>query len=346
MATGDDVYTYSVVVPVYNEAGTIKTCLDSLLDADYPNNAVEILVADGGSEDETREIVASYADSTEPIELLDNPGKTTPHGFNVGIEASSNEIITLISGHSRVDPDFFRELSAAFDREPDADVVGGVMVPEATGYTQRVVSAALTTPLGSSSSRFEAHEGYVETVNFGAYRRHVVESVGLFDTGLPRAQDYEYNRRVRRERFRIYQTPDVRVYYTPRSSFAGLARQYYGNGYWKAVVHDRYDDLPASPAVLTGGGILGAVGGLLAVATRHAARFGLAVLAACYGLALVWAAGNASDTDDLAASEYPGVVVAIATIHLCYGAGITVSVATLASQTEDAKRRTDSIAEE
>jgi glycosyltransferase involved in cell wall biosynthesis len=324
MATGDDApYTYSVVVPVYNEAGTIEDCLDALLGTDYPTSALEILVADGGSEDRTREIVADYA---EPVQLLDNPGKTTPHGLNVGLEASSKEIIVLISGHSRVEPSFFTELTAAFEREPEADVVGGVMVPEATGYRQRVVSAALTTPLGSSSTRFQENEGFVETVNFGAYKREVSETIGEFDTGLPRAQDYEYNRRVRKAGFRIYQTSSVRVYYTPRSSFAALARQYYGNGYWKAVVHDRFDELPASPDVLTTGGAVACLGVLLVGPVVTLGVVGLVG----YVLALCWATRQAAA--EIGPTEYPGIVLALAIMHWSYALGFLDSLGTLADQ--------------
>jgi len=51
----------SVVVPCRNEAQHIGRCLHSVLDGDYPPDRMEVLVVDGRSDDNTREIVSAYA---------------------------------------------------------------------------------------------------------------------------------------------------------------------------------------------------------------------------------------------------------------------------------------------
>jgi len=53
----------SVVVPVLNREDTARACLESLLNLNYPE--FEVIVVDGGSRDETREIIAEY-----PVKLL------------------------------------------------------------------------------------------------------------------------------------------------------------------------------------------------------------------------------------------------------------------------------------
>jgi len=238
----------SVIIPTYNEERTIENCLDALISADYEDRK-EILVVDGRSEDRTRDVVSSYERDHNCVSLLDNPGQTTPHGINVGLENATGDVVSFISGHSVVTERFFSNIVAAFDRAPDADVVGGRMVPSPDTYFEHSVAAALVSRLGSSSSRFRPVEGYVETVNFGAYRREVIETVGKMDTDLPRAQDYEYNMRVRAAGFRLYQYPELRISYVPRSTPLALAKQYYGNGYWKANVFDKLDNYPLPPRV-------------------------------------------------------------------------------------------------
>ena len=47
----------SVVLPVFNEERHIEACLDSVLAQDYPPDRYEVIVADGGSTDRTRDIV-------------------------------------------------------------------------------------------------------------------------------------------------------------------------------------------------------------------------------------------------------------------------------------------------
>ena len=162
--------------------------------------------------------------------MHDNQNRRTPDGINVGFKASSGEIVVLVGGHSTLPADFFRRVDQAFERAPDAGVVGGVMEPSPSTYFETAVSKALVSPLGASSSRFSEDEGYVETVNYGAYRQSVINEVGPMDTSLPRAQDYEYNRRVRDKGIKIYQYPKIRVAYEPRSTPKSLMMQYFGNG--------------------------------------------------------------------------------------------------------------------
>ena len=254
--------TYSIVVPVYNEEDDIDRCLSSLLDTGCHADRMEVLVVDGMSDDATRDIVNEYEFAHQSIRLLNNPDQTTPHAINIGFAESTNDIVVLLGGHSWVPPDFFTRIDEAFDeRAPDADVVGGVMIPEPTGYFEAAITGALTSPLGSSSTRFQPEEGYVETVNYGAYRHDVVDDVGGMDIDLPRAQDYEYNRRIRERGYRIYQYPRIRVMYRPRSSPRKLVKQYFGNGYWKAHVFEEYGEYPLSArmvgqSVITLGGLL------------------------------------------------------------------------------------------
>ncbi|SFR90131.1 Glycosyltransferase, catalytic subunit of cellulose synthase and poly-beta-1,6-N-acetylglucosamine synthase [Halomicrobium zhouii] len=311
--------TYSVVVPVYKEEDTISQCLDSVLQTGLAHPQLEILVVDGMSEDRTPEIVTEYAAEHESIQLLENPDRTTPSGLNLGFRESSNDVIVMLSGHSRINSEFFHHLDETFtDIAPDAGVVGGRMAPVGDTYTERAIAASLSTPIGSSSQRFEPVEGYVETVNFGAYRRRVVEDVGLLDEELPRAQDYEYNRRVRDAGYKIYQNPSIKAYYSPRSSYMALSRQYYGNGIWKANVHRTFGDYPLPPELLLLGLVLaGGIG--LSMTAVLIPVFAVGVFAY---LLLLWCTGvktlqQRNDTMTL----LPGVVAALIVIHASFGTG-------------------------
>jgi glycosyltransferase involved in cell wall biosynthesis len=64
----------SVVVPCRNERRYIGPCLDALLAMDYPHDRLEILVADGMSDDGTRDVLAAYAARNPIVRVLDNPG--------------------------------------------------------------------------------------------------------------------------------------------------------------------------------------------------------------------------------------------------------------------------------
>ncbi len=58
----------------------------------------------------------------------------------------------------------------------------------------------------------------------------------MFDENLVRNQDDELNLRLIRSGGRIWQSPGIVSWYTPRAEFSGLFRQYFQYGYWKVAV--------------------------------------------------------------------------------------------------------------
>ena len=63
----------SFLIPILNEEKTIKACLDSLFELDYPRNKIEILIARGLSDDNTDKIIDEYVKTYRNIKLFENP---------------------------------------------------------------------------------------------------------------------------------------------------------------------------------------------------------------------------------------------------------------------------------
>ncbi|HUU58406.1 MAG TPA: glycosyltransferase, partial [Phycisphaerae bacterium] len=61
----------SVIVPTLNEEKHIRACLDTLRAQDYDADRIEILIADGRSDDRMREIVREVAEQDGRVKLLD-----------------------------------------------------------------------------------------------------------------------------------------------------------------------------------------------------------------------------------------------------------------------------------
>jgi len=68
----DDLVDVSVLVPVLNEERHIREAI-AAMQAQRFDGSVELLLADGGSEDRTREILLELAASDPLIRVLDNP---------------------------------------------------------------------------------------------------------------------------------------------------------------------------------------------------------------------------------------------------------------------------------
>lgn len=256
----------SIVIPCRNEAKHIAACLKSVLAFEEIPGGFEIIVADGMSTDGTQEIVAKFAVQDSRVRLVDNPHRHTSAALNCGIRAACGEIIVRIDAHTEYAPDYLKECIAVL-AETGADNVGGAARTKASTYVHRAIAAAYHSRFAVGNANFHQtdHAGYVDTVPYGCWHKARLIEIGLFDEELIRNQDDELNLRLTRDGGKIYQSPRIRSWYTPRASLASLFRQYWQYGYWKVRVIQKHR-LPASVRHLIPGTFAGVLGLLLLLA--------------------------------------------------------------------------------
>lgn len=227
----------SVVVPMRNEGKLLEPCLLSLVKQSYPQPRYEILVVDGRSSDNSRDIVDKFT-SGATLLLLDNPAQSTPSGMNVGIRSARGSIIVIAGAHCVYSQRFIEDCILCLERT-GADVVGGPVQTAASSdyFGAQLACAILSSPFGVGNSRFRTsvHEGYVDTVPFGAYRREVLERVGLFNERLIRNQDNDLSARVQETGGKIYMTPALTAIYVPIDNYSDLLRQALQKSQWHAI---------------------------------------------------------------------------------------------------------------
>ena len=83
----------SIIVPVYNAAGTLRRCIDSVLKQDYAN--FELLLVDDGSRDESPAICDGYAGQDGRIRVLHKENAGVSAARNAGIDAARGEYLTF-----------------------------------------------------------------------------------------------------------------------------------------------------------------------------------------------------------------------------------------------------------
>lgn len=226
----------SIVVPCRNEARFIKRCLESILAGDYPSDRLEVIVADGLSDDGTRRIVEELQAREPRLRMVDNPKRTTPAALNRAIETSKGEIVIRMDAHACIASDYARKCVETLSSS-GADNVGGIMhtVPAQKGIVARALAAAISHPFGVGNSRFRIHSTepiWVDTVFGGCYRRDVFDRVGYFNEDLARGQDMEFNLRLRRAGGKILLDPSIESWYYSRSDMSSFLAHNWTNGVW------------------------------------------------------------------------------------------------------------------
>ncbi len=88
-----DLPTVSIIVPAFNESKYIETCIQSLLELDYPKELIDITVVDNGSTDDTVLKASQY-----PITVLSKLGGKVGGVRNYGAEKTKGNILAFIDG--------------------------------------------------------------------------------------------------------------------------------------------------------------------------------------------------------------------------------------------------------
>jgi len=225
----------SVIMPARNEAEFIERAIKSALNQDWPAEKMEILVVDGMSEDDTREIVQKMAKKDERIRLLDNPHKIVPSAMNIGIRVARGRYIIRMDSHSTFAHDYISKCVEVSCRT-GGDNVGGycTTLPGADTAVAQAIAAATSCGFGVGNAMFRLQglEQEVDTVPFGTYRRDIFDKIGLYDERLARNQDIELNSRIRKAGGRIVISPEIKLSYYARATYRGLWQQSFNNGLW------------------------------------------------------------------------------------------------------------------
>ena len=227
----------SVVVACRNERKHIRKLLDSLLSQDMAGMGWEAIIADGMSDDGTREVLHEYRARDPRLIVLDNPGRIVSTGLNAAIRAARGDVVIRMDGHTDYAPDYCRRSLEILQRT-GADNVGGPARTKPVGACAQAVAAAYHSPYSTGGVRFhdENYEGWVDTVPYGCWHKSTLLSLGLFDETLVRNQDDELNLRITRSGGKIWQSPQIVSWYSPRSTLSSLFRQYFQYGFWKVAV--------------------------------------------------------------------------------------------------------------
>jgi glycosyltransferase involved in cell wall biosynthesis len=314
----------SVVVPARNEEATLGACLASIRAQQPVSGGIEVVVVENGSHDRTRAVAEAAAAEDPRVRVIASGARNQAETMNDGILAAHGDVIARVDAHSTIAPDYLRRVLAALARHPRAAGVGGPFQPAGETPIERAIGHARSSPLGVGGgygADRDATEHPVRSVQCGAYWRERLLEAGLFDPAMAYGEDEELNWRLVQGGADVVLCPDLRQPYRPRASLGALLEQYWRYGQGRARVlrkhpgflafrHLAPSALVVTLSVLLLGTLLGserAWAGLLFVGGGY-----LMVLLAAGLLALRHAPAN----------EATWVPLAVACMHLGYGAGV------------------------
>src|ERR1035437_1289605 len=187
----------SVVVPAYREELVIVRTVESLLKQVYAG-ALEIIVVDDGSPDDTRE-VATRAFRDEPrVTVLSKPNGGKASALNLGIQRARSEIVVCLDADTQFEPETIAELVAPLARPGVGAVAGNAKVGNRVNLVTRWQALEYVTSQNLDRRAFALLNCITVIPGaVGAWRRSVILEAGGF-TSDTLAEDQDLTITIRK----------------------------------------------------------------------------------------------------------------------------------------------------
>lgn len=221
-----------IVVPALNEARHIDAVLD-FAEGFAARASGLVVVADGGSQDGTREIVRQRAAASPLVRLLENPARLQAAGVNLAVArfGEGAEWLLRLDAHSGYPADYGDVLLAEAQRT-GADSVVVSMHAEGQGFLQQVIAEAQNSRLGNGGSahRLAGAGAWVKHGHHALMRIAAFRAAGGYDERFSHNEDAELDHRLTAAGCRIWLTGRTSLTYFPRERIPALLRQYFNFG--------------------------------------------------------------------------------------------------------------------
>ena len=236
----------SVVIPCRNEQENIGVVLRSLLAQTPAGVFQEVIVADGKSTDATAARVSAFASAFTALgirlQLLENPGLTTPSGLNRAVRAATGDFIVRIDAHCQLEASYIQELVHGYLTE-GADLVGPAIQYYGHTETARHIVAVLHHRLGNggtASRNNQAQAVRVKHTVMSCYHRRVWETIGGYDESLFSNEDFDFDYRAAEHGFEVVSLPHPVYRAEARPDLRAFWQQRFRYGYWKYRVVEKH----------------------------------------------------------------------------------------------------------
>jgi GT2 family glycosyltransferase len=219
----------SVVVASYNGAATLKACLESLRNLNYPD--YEVILVDDGSTDSTPQLAGQFP-NIRSFRHHTNLGLSVAR--NTGIAAATGEIVAFTDADCRADEDWLYYLVADLVTGEFAGVGGPNLLPPDDSPT---AAAVMVSPGGPAHVMLTDREAeHIPGCNM-AFWKTALDALGGFDPIFRKAgDDVDICWRLQQAGLKIGFSPAAFVWHYRRSTLGAYLKQQRGYGEAEALL--------------------------------------------------------------------------------------------------------------
>lgn len=224
----------TVVVTAYNAERTLRKCLGSIMNLEYPRDKLEIIVVDDGSTDNSPNIVKEY-----PVNYIQKNHGGYPSAMNTGIKNAHGNVNVIIDSDIIVAKDWLIKVLEEFT-DSEVGIVGGYIATVKTkSFWSRLAGYELEDRYHKIKSKYV---NYLSTT-CTAYRKEIFNDVGFFDEKLRRDSDEDFTHRAFKARWKIVLRKDAVCFHEWKSSFWSYFKQQLNEARYALTIFRKSPDL-------------------------------------------------------------------------------------------------------
>jgi glycosyltransferase involved in cell wall biosynthesis len=188
----------SIVTPSYNQGEYIEETIKSVVSQGYPN--LEYIIIDGGSNDNSVEIIKEYAEKYPYIQWVSEKDRGQSHAINKGFKRSTGEIVAWLNSDDVYEMNAIIDQVELLQNNPDVMLVYGdaIIEDEVTGIKEKFKSAE---PF-DYYRLIHVNHMIMQPTTF--WRRELFDKIGYLDETLNFTMDWEFWIRTGKEHKILY----------------------------------------------------------------------------------------------------------------------------------------------
>jgi len=222
----------SIIVPVYNGEETIRDCILSLLDLDYPADKFEIIVIDNQSTDGTTRILQEFVPA---IRIFREEIRGPAAARNKGIQRAQGDIQAFIDADCIADRNWLKKIITPLENSCTG-LVGG-----------KILASPPVNDIKNFGETLHDHDSAINTFRppyvmsaSSAARRDVLVKIGYFDTDLLRSEDVDLSYRMIQAGLSLVYQPEAVIYHENEKNLYGLFREGMNHGFYTVPLNNKH----------------------------------------------------------------------------------------------------------
>ena len=226
----------SVIIPVYNDNASLEICLRALEQQTYPKDRYEIIVVDNNSQEDVSQIVSRF----EQVALAHESQPGSYIARNCGLTVAQGDVIAFTDADCIPTPVWLEKGVAMLLSEPNVGLVAGHIDLFAQDSNQpNPFELYEMLEMGFPQNKFIENGHFGVTANLFTFK-HVIQSVGDFDSTLKSGGDKQWGQRVFQAGYRQLYAKEACIKHPTRNTWKDLNKR------GMRIIGGRYDVIKAT----------------------------------------------------------------------------------------------------